>query len=70
MTNELTQDAEESATIEKTAIEPSESTAAAEAVALTTEEVTAAEEPAVADDEREGGGRGHGPFLRRRAGGR
>ena len=51
MTNELTQDAEESATIEKTAIEPSESTAAAEAVALTTEEVTAAEEPAVAEAE-------------------
>lgn len=44
MTNELTQDAEESATIEKTAIEQSESTtAAAEAVALQPEKIPAEE---------------------------
>ncbi len=44
MTNELTQDAEESATIEKTAIEQSEpSTAAAQAVAPVTEAVSTGE---------------------------
>ncbi len=44
MTNELTQDAEESATIEKTAIEQSESTTAtAEAVALQPEKISAEE---------------------------
>ncbi len=45
MTNELTQDAEESATIEKTAIEQSESTTAtAEAVALQPEPIPAVEQ--------------------------
>ena len=60
MTNELTQDAEESATIEKTAIEPSESTSAAaemaaEPILETAQEPVTAEPPAVEPAEAESG---------------
>ena len=60
MTNELTQDAEESATIEKTAIEPSESTnpaveTAAQPTLETAQEPVTVEPPVTEPDAAESG---------------